>query len=255
MNEFPHHFDAPEDAYFGFFRADSAKNAKAWAAVMHYPHVRIPARTGSRLYYCDTAEEYAARADWTAREATGWVLSRGMEPVRLHESANKVHLLGGWTRYNADDEPILSNRVTYILTKIGQSWGIQARFSADTFTGSDDGKAAAAAIAVSREYVAALQRNDVEAAAQLCRYPFLEIGIGEVKRAEDATEMGQLLDTKPRRKVVATEAQAAQSGTNGATVALATAYEEGNTEHTLLIVGKEEAAWRVAGVSTIASQG
>lgn len=252
MNECPDRFDTPEDAYFGFFRADSAKNAEAWADVMHYPHVRIPARTGSQLFYCDTAEEYAARADWTAREATGWVLSRGMEPVRAQESADKVHLLGGWTRYNADDQPILANRVTYILTKIDNSWGIQARFSADTFTGSDNGEAAEAAIAVATQYMAAMQRSDVQAAAQLCRYPFLEIGIGEVKRAENPADLAQLYGTKPPSpKAVAAEAQAAQSGTNGVTVTLTTTYEEGDPEHTLLIIGKEPTAWRIAGISTI----
>ena len=65
----------PEEAYFEFFRADSAKDAEAWAAVMSYPHVRVSA-TGRSPYY-ETPEDYAARASWTAREATGWVRSRG----------------------------------------------------------------------------------------------------------------------------------------------------------------------------------
>ena len=131
MNEYKTHFDTPEDAYFGFFEADASQNGDAWAAVMSYPHVRVDA-SGRTAYY-DTARDYADNADWTSRVATGWVLTRGRDPVRLHESPNKVHLVGGWTRYNADDNPILWNRVTYIVTKPADSWGIQARFALGTY--------------------------------------------------------------------------------------------------------------------------
>ena len=127
MNRYPTHFDTPEDAYFGFFEADAAQDGDAWGAVMSYPHVRVAA-SGEVLYF-ETARDYADAADWTSRVATGWVRTRGREPVRLHESADRVLLLGGWTRFNSDDEPILWNRVTYILTRLGDSWGIQARFA------------------------------------------------------------------------------------------------------------------------------
>lgn len=126
MSEFQTHFDTPEAAYFGFFEADRAKNADAWAAVMSYPHVRVAA-TGTTDYF-GTSRDYADAADWTSREATGWVRTVGREPVRLHESPDRVHLLGGWTRYNAKDEPILWNRVTYIVTRPG-SRGVSRRAS------------------------------------------------------------------------------------------------------------------------------
>ena len=138
---------SPEDAYWAFFEADSAKDAEAWAGVMSYPHVRVSAR-GTASYY-ETPEAYASGASWESREATGWVRSRGIEPTRLHESADKVHLAAGWTRYNAADEPILSNRVTYILTRLDGSWGIQARFGVDSFTeGENTDESAAAAVDV-----------------------------------------------------------------------------------------------------------
>ena len=102
-------FEAPEDAYFEFFRADAAQDAEAWAAVMSYPHTRVSA-TGQSPYY-NTPEDYAARASWKDRVATGWVRSVGVDPVRIHESADKVHLAGGWTRYNAQDEPSMRVRM------------------------------------------------------------------------------------------------------------------------------------------------
>ncbi len=103
------HFDTPEDAYFGFFEADASQDGDAWAAVMSYPHARVAA-SGEVLYF-ETARDYADEADWSSRVATGWVRTRGREPVRLHESSDRVLLLGGWTRFNAEHEPILWNRV------------------------------------------------------------------------------------------------------------------------------------------------
>ena len=160
-------FALPEDAYWQFFRADSAQDAEGWAAVMSYPHVRVSAR--GRSTYFETPESYASNASWTEREATGWVRSRGIEPVRLHASANKIHLAGGWTRFNIDDEPILSNRVTYVLTRLEGSWGIQARFGVDSFDESKSYEtAAAAAVSVVERFHAALGRNDFEALCRAC---------------------------------------------------------------------------------------
>ena len=161
-------FAAPEDAYREFFRADSAQQAGAWAAVMSYPHVRVSAR-GTTAYY-ETPEAYASGASWTQREATGWVRSVGADTVRLHESADKVHLAGGWTRYNAQDEPILRNRVTYILTRVDGSWGIQARFGTDSFTEGERYDATPATELVG-EHLQALARRDFRAGARLCRFP------------------------------------------------------------------------------------
>lgn len=242
-------FAKPEDAYWGFFRADSAKNAVAWANVMSYPHVRVSAR--GRFHYFDTPEEYAADADWTAREATGWVRSQGRDPVRLHESADKVHLLGGWTRYNADNEPILSNHVTYILTKPGDFWGIQARFATESFSGSDDGEAANAATALVRQFGEDLNHGNLGACASLCRYPFVQVGIGEVRKIEDAAGLQEMLSTVPARTMTSVDVQAAESATHGVIVALTTAYETGDSEHTLMIVGKQESSWQIAGASTM----
>ena len=71
-------FTEPEDAYFEFFRADSAKEPMGWANVMSYPHVRVSARGRAALY--PTRQDYAATADWSGREATGWVRSKGIPP-------------------------------------------------------------------------------------------------------------------------------------------------------------------------------
>lgn len=117
----------PEATYQAFFEADAQQNAEAWANVLHYPHVRVAANGKFELY--QTLVEYAAQASWTERKATGWVRTEGIATSRTHNSAEKVHLAGGWIRRNEDGDSILENRVLYVLTKINADWGIQARFA------------------------------------------------------------------------------------------------------------------------------
>lgn len=251
MNNPRKRFAAPEDAYREFFRADSAKDAKAWAAVMSYPHVRVSA-TAPPAYY-ETAQEYAARASWAKREATGWVRSVGVDPVRVHpapgvESGDKVHLAGGWTRYNAQDEPILRNRVTYVLTRVDGSWGIQARFGTDSFAEGETYDATPATDAV-RDHLQAVADGDFRTGAALCRYPFTDVGIGRVDthRTADDLEAALALD----RGVTLSEVAAAQSGSTGVVVAARWTRSGGGEARAVFVVGRADDAWRIAGRSVI----
>ena len=72
----------PEEAYFEFFRADSAQEAEAWAAVMSYPHVRVSA--AGRVDYYETAEDYASRASWVAREGEEFDATGAVGVVERH---------------------------------------------------------------------------------------------------------------------------------------------------------------------------
>ena len=247
MNTESKSFAAPEDAYREFFRADSAQQAEAWAAVMSYPHVRVSAR-GNTAYY-ETPEAYAAGASWTAREATGWVRSVGVDTVRLHESADKVHLAGGWTRYNAQDEPILRNRVTYVLTRVEGSWGIQARFGTDSFT-EGERYDTAPAIDLVGEYLQAMARRDFATSARSCRYPFIEVGIGRVDTYRDAAELENGLATFAAPKAVR-EIGAAQSGSDGVVVAASWDDVNGDEMEAVFVVGRPEGRWQIAGRSAM----
>ena len=249
MSEFPTKFDTPEDAYFGFFRADSAKNAEAWAAVMSYPHVRVSAIHQVQLYA--DASDYAARANWTAREATGWVRSEGIPPVRHHESPKKVHLLGGWTRFNAAGEPVLSNRVTYILTKIDESWGIQARFGVDSFSGKYDTTTAAAAESIVSKFIEHLGKDELAPCARLCRFPLTVVGVGSVHTINREDEFTALFSGYRGRKTFVREVKALQAGSRGAVITLTTGYNEGADEQAIVVVGQRENSWLIAGASGI----
>ncbi len=250
MAEFPSTFNSPEEAYRGFFRADSAKNAHAWAAVMSYPHVRVSAIGGMVRY--ETPESYATSADWTSREATGWVRSEGITPSRIQETSEKVHLAGGWTRFNASDEPILENRVTYILTKINNSWGIQGRFGVDSYQGQNDQTSASHAKNLVEQFINRLGDNDLEACASLCRYPLTVVRIGAVITATQKSEVIDLLMGYRNRHVAAKNIQILQSGTRGAIVQVVTELNNGADEHGVVLVGLQGDRWLIAGTSHIA---
>ena len=240
-------FATPEDAYRAFFRADSAQDAKAWANVMSYPHVRVSAH-GSTAYF-ETPEAYASGASWTRRMATGWVRSVGIPPTRLHESADKVHLAGGWTRYNAKDEPILRNRVTYVLTRVDGAWGIQARFGTDSFAegGQYD---AAPAIDLVRGHLQALARRDFAAAASSCRHPFAEVGVARVDIFRAAADLENSFAAAAAPEA-AGEIVAAQSGSDG--VVVAATWDDANSDgvQAVFVVGRREGLWRIAGRSAM----
>ena len=240
-------FGQPEDAYFEFFRADSAKEPMGWANVMSYPHVRVSARGRASLY--PTRQDYADAADWSGREATGWVRSAGIEPVRLHESERKVHLLGGWTRFNKDDEPILENRVTYILTKPEDSWGIQARFGTDSWSGADDEAAGAQACDEVARFCASVVTNPAEAAAQ-CRYPLTVVDVGVVRQLADADEFVDAHSGTNAVDWTASDVRSVQAGAQGVVVSVA--LEEATCSgHGLILLGRTDEGWQVAGVSLI----
>ena len=250
MNEFPNRFDTPEDAYFGFFRADNAHNPKAWADVMSYPHVRVSARSNPAFY--PTPADYADAADWSPREATGWVRSQGVGPIRAQQSDNKVHLLGGWTRFNASDEPILENRVTYILTRIDGSWGIQARFGIDSFTGQDEEDSVSSATSILRRFASHIADGDMSQATQLCRKPLTVVTVGDVQLLFEDKEIEALLAGNRGRESSVSDLEVLQVGTHGALIALTMAYSDGPDESGIALLGKRDDEWHIAGLSPIA---
>ena len=242
----PKTFDEPEDPYFEFFRADSAQDAHAWAAVMSYPHTRVSA-TGNSPYY-ETPKDYAARASWTAREATGWVRSVGVDPIRIHESANKVHLAGGWTRYNAADEPILRNRVTYILTRVEGSWGIQARFGTDSFTEGEvlDSSAPLGVVAAHLDNWAS---GDLGAATETLIYPFTDVGVGRVDHYANAAEVADSLYDEPPGTV--DDIRPVREGRDGIVAGATWRGARGSAFQAVFLVARRDAGWRIAAASII----
>ena len=120
------------EAYRRFFTAFNAQDSTDWTAARHLPHVRVSPRTPTVVIEYEGAH---GTSTWDDLRATGWNHSIALEPILLHESASKVHIVGGWTRHKADGSPLLRNHATYIATRSngtgGGPWAIQGQFGID----------------------------------------------------------------------------------------------------------------------------
>lgn len=109
-----------------FLKQFNARDARAWARTLHFPHLRI---AGGEVQSWATAEDYAAANDLEAFAQTGWSHTRWdwLRPVQA--DADKVHVALQFTRYDAAEQPIASFQALYVLTRADGRWGIQLRSS------------------------------------------------------------------------------------------------------------------------------
>ena len=77
-----------------------------------------------------TPDEYVTGVDFEQTLKTGWHHSEWVSREVLQVGVNKVHASGTWQRYTADGTPLAGSDITYILTRQGDRWGVQARFAA-----------------------------------------------------------------------------------------------------------------------------
>lgn len=252
------HYESAEDAYWAFFERFTAKDREGWAGCMSYPHVRVAppregeaARTAARFY--PTPADYAAAADWAPFEAAGWVRTEGVEPSRLHESDEMVHLLGGWTRFNAQDEPILTNRVTYILTKLDSGWGIQARFGIDSWSAAADTSAPEqAAIAVVQQAITAGAAGDFHTHSGLCHFPLTVVAPGQVIRIPTREELIEFESSRVGESPAELESslRAVQAGQTAVNVAIEL-RSGGRVTKELVLVTLHDGRWGITGASAM----
>lgn len=257
----------PTAAYWAFFENFNAKDPLGWAGAMSYPHVRVSAarpptrgagpspRTASGVY--PTADDYAsmaARAGWERFEATGWVRTQGITPRVVASSEHKVHLAGGWTRHRADDSPIISNRVLYVLTRTDDGWGIQARFGIDFHASSDDRSAQAkAALAALGRTMSTLEPGDVDNWLDTFHYPLTLIGApGGVSVVEEAEAMRAAYgDWAAEALPISYTADVIAAGQSGVTLSQSIT-RGGDTFHQSFLVAEQDGDWKILAVSAIA---
>ena len=119
----------PLDAYFNFFASFNTRDAWQFSSALQYPHVRLSSHS-EPVIYADT-EAHALRTSWDRFIEAGWDHTEGMEPTVIHSSDDKYHIQGGWNRIKPNGDTLLTNRVTYVVTKIDENWGIQCRYGTD----------------------------------------------------------------------------------------------------------------------------
>lgn len=244
-------YPTPEAAYEAFFDRFNAEDAVGWAQVMHYPHVRVSAGSGTSMLR-ETPEDYAANASWAQFKAQGWVRTEGVTPVRIHESGDKVHLAGGWTRYNAADEPIRSNRVTYIVTRIGGAWGIQARFGTDSFQpGEDTAPSENAAVDLVRQHLDSWDTGDLAGCAHNAHYPLIDVGVGLVNTYDKPADYQAALEAQQWSATSSHNVHAVQVGRTGVNVAVSATLADRRLEQAVFLVALRDDHWKIAARSRI----
>lgn len=107
--------------------AFNARDPKAWAATLSYPHVRMA--SGSVRTW-QTEEEYADYMDFDAfAERFGWNHSHWVSREVIAAGPDKVHFNTVFSRYNERNEKIATFNSLYIVTKVDGRWGTQLRSS------------------------------------------------------------------------------------------------------------------------------
>lgn len=253
-------------AYWAFFENFNAKDPVGWAGAMSYPHVRVSAtqqpkrddgpspRTASGVY--PTADDYAAMArdaGWGRFEATGWVRTQGITPRVVASSQHKVHLAGGWTRHRADDSEIITNRVLYVLSRMDEGWGIQARFGIDGYAkGADRSDQSKAALAALGQLMTTLEAGDVEPWLNCFHYPLSLVGApGAVDTMVDADAMRDAFgDWAGQALPISYTADVIAAGQSGVTLSQSITRGE-DSFHQSFLVAARDGEWKILAVSAI----
>ena len=110
-----------------FIEAFNARDAKAFAATLNYPHVRIA--SGAVTIAADRedhARTYRSRRDLIESD---WDHSAFDSKQVIHSSDDKVHVAVQFTRYDKQGKKLNTYQAIYVVTRVDRHWGIQARSS------------------------------------------------------------------------------------------------------------------------------
>ena len=244
--------------YWRFFEGTNSRDSKQVTDALNYPHVRISARGNANVVR--HRQTHAARMSFDPLLATGWDHTVGFEPQVLHIAPRKVHIKGGWTRYDRDGRPIMTNMVTYIATLADGRWGLQSRFGTDTdlFWGKPEDRPDAVEVDLENntrkaESVVAsaldLVGVDNPGAARHCHYPFLVIRPVDVESIADGDALQEGL---PASKLRVSDVEAIQVGATGVNVTFR-ATVNGRRMEGVFLVKVDDARWGIKGGSLITS--
>lgn len=247
-------------AYWRFFEGTNSRDSQRFTQTLNFPHVRVSARGWAGVV--PDATTHARNNSFESLLAMGWDHTVGVEPEILHVAPNKVHLVGGWTRYTKDDQSIISNRVTYIATDVNGHWGMQSRYgidqdldgpTPDPTASGEHGDTGFDANARNAENLVAKALASVGTDNAACaghfHYPYLVIHPGHVQAFTDAAHLRRRLPEKPLQLRCA---RALQAGPTGATVAFE-AKRPGRPLKGIYLVRIEGDDWRIKSGSFIDS--
>ena len=203
-------------AYWRFFEAFNSRDAARFSAALHYPHVRVsPKRTPVVV---PTAAAHAAQTSWDAVIASGWDHTEGHEPRVLHNTTDRAHIVGGWTRKDAQGGTVGVNRVVYIVTRTETGWGMQSRFATGAGPADRDDGGHEPAVAVVEEYMDAYNDRHWARCGNLLVTPHFQVDVGLVREWRDRDTLWRALRDGPWHFVTPLSTDVLQGGDNCAVV-------------------------------------
>jgi hypothetical protein len=107
-----------------YMTALNARDQKALAATLHFPHYRL---SGGRMQVWKEPDSYFA--DFLARAGRGWHHSAWSSRTPVAAAAEKVHLDVVFTRYRVDGAELGQFRSLWIVARIAGRWAAQVRSS------------------------------------------------------------------------------------------------------------------------------
>ena len=245
--------DSAISAYWNFFESFNSRDVHAFSAALNYPHVRVSSRGTPSVVA--TPEQHAAAMSWQRVLATGWHHTNGHDPEVIHESGDCVHIVGGWTRVDANDQPVLINRVAYIVTRTDAGWGIQCRFGSDAGDSGTSGESDAnnaAAVTLVEDYADAYSDRDWARCVEYMLTPHFKIDVGMVREWASRDALQTALREGPWHFVTETSARAVQGGRNSVTVALDGLLDGGDrTVKALFFVVNKGDGWGIQARSIV----
>lgn len=102
----------------------NARDEKALAATLHFPHYRL---SGGRMKTWERPDSYLS--DFYARAGADWHHTAWKSRDVIAAGPDKVHLDVQFTRYRSDNSPIGTFRALWIVSKLDGRWAAQARSS------------------------------------------------------------------------------------------------------------------------------
>lgn len=109
-----------------FMAALNAHDAAAMDATMHFPHVRS-AGGEIKVYPAPGANPMDIFKRFEQQD--GWSHSEWRRRELVQFSADKAHVALDYTRFRRDGSVIGVYESLYVLTRVGDAWGIQMRSS------------------------------------------------------------------------------------------------------------------------------
>lgn len=258
--------DSALEAVDRFFETFNSRNPVLWANSLHYPHIRKPGigkpvRPSVPIL---SAEDYANRFDYSRIINTGWDHTAVERKRIIHITDTKAHIAALYHRYNKKGDRIRTTRVTYLVTRLADGWGVQARFAAGEphETEADSRKAEAAALEVVDSYLKAFYRGDSSDWASTLCYPFVNVRVGgldEIKNPKEAAQFDRsLFDSQYSEDSMTWDSLTViQSGLDGVNVIAELRRKDANGRliasfRGLFLVTNLQGRWGVIGRSVIA---